>query len=131
MLGNTNAMSQSVTPKGLKIIGAIAVIGIVVVAIYKHFVPYTYDEQAAKNYAAAEHHIPILKPLLTNDSRFTNISLYPFTGSGGSLEISGDLFTDRDLADLKRIVDSSSPPVTIVWQVQVISQAERDILHKQ
>jgi len=47
------------------------------------------------------------------------------------LEISGDLFTDRDLADLKRIVDSSSPPVTIVWQVQVISQAERDILHKQ
>jgi hypothetical protein len=52
------------------------VVGIIVVAIYKHFVPYTFDKQAGKNYAAAERHIPILKPLLmafySHDNKTSN-----------------------------------------------------------
>jgi hypothetical protein len=122
-------MSEPITPRGLKKIAAITLVGIVVVMIFKHFVPYTFDKQAV-NIAAAKQHIPILKPLIENDGRFTNIILSQFTGSGGSLCISGDVFTDKDLSDLKRLVDSSSPPTAIVWEVQVLSQSKRDLLKK-
>jgi len=60
-----------VTLRGLKIRGAIILVGIVTVVVYKHFVPYTYDKQSGKNYAGAERHILILKPLIEKDRRFS------------------------------------------------------------
>jgi hypothetical protein len=110
-------MSPLVTPKGLKIIGVITLIGIVAVVIYKHFVPYTSDHEAVGNYVAAEQHILILRLLIEKDHRFSKVSLSPFTGQGGCLSVRGEVGSDSDMLALKRIVESSAPPVAVYYQV--------------
>src|SRR5215472_10443050 len=114
-------MKPLVTAKGLKIIGVITLVGILVVAIYKHFEPYTFDEQRVKNLAAAERHTLLLKPLIEKDRRFTNVSVGPFTGQGGCLEVSGKVESDTDFLDLRHMVESSAPPVAVYYQVSTPS----------
>lgn len=90
--------------------------GIAVVLFIRHFSPLNPQLQ---NMAAAERHIPVLQAVLERDSRFTNLALRPYTGHDGSLKISGELYADADLQDLKKIVEASKPPVAVVYAVPV------------
>ena len=70
--------------------------------------------------AVAEEFVQFVQPIVRKDSRFTNIALHPFTGSGGSLSVSGELLSDKDAQDLKRIIETNKPPVTVIYRVVVI-----------
>jgi hypothetical protein len=120
-------MKQHVTPKGLQIIAVVTMLGVAAVLLIQRFGP--YPRQMA-NMAAAKEHIEILRPMIHQDARFTNIKLYPFTGRGGSLSVSGELLSDRDLADLKEIVERSKPPVQIAYHVGVIPPGLLDELSR-
>jgi hypothetical protein len=72
-----------------------------------------------QNMAAAEEHVHVLRPMLQQDPRFTNIALHPFTAAGGSLSVSGELPSELELSDLKQLVASSKPPVQVVYDVRV------------
>jgi len=109
-----------VTFKGLKTIAAITLFGIVAVAIFKHFVPYTIDRQQMENMAAAEKHLPLLRQVIGKDVRFTNVTAIVFSGDEGCLMIEGEVHTDRELEDLKQLVVSSKPPVHTLYQVDVM-----------
>jgi hypothetical protein len=113
-------MKSNVTPKGLKKIAFITFVGIIVVAVFKQFVPYTVDKRQLANLAAAEQHTPILRAVLQRDLRFTNVTVYVFTGAGGSLQLHGELLSARDLADLKELVQKTKPPVEVLYDVFVI-----------
>src|SRR6266404_3464340 len=110
-------MRQPVTSKGLQRIVIITILGVAAVLLIQRFGP--FPRQMA-NIAAAERHIPKLLPMLQKDSRFISIKLHSFTGSDGSLMVSGELFSESDLQDLKKIVEASKPPVAVVYNVPVL-----------
>ena len=120
-------MKQPVTSKGLQIIAVVAMLGVAAVLLIQQFGPFP---RQMRNMAAAEQHIQTLRPMLQQDARFTNIALHPFTGAGGSLSVSGELLSDKDLADLKQIVATSKPPVEIFYRVNVIPPELQDELRK-
>ena len=120
-------MKQAVTPRGLQIIAIVTMLGVAVVLLIQRFGPFPRQMQ---NMAAAEQHIRILRPVLQQDSRFTNIMLDAFSGAGGSLAVSGELLSDKDLADLKQIVATTKPPVEVVYQVVVIPPELLDEMRK-
>src|SRR6185436_18657088 len=108
---------KPVTSKGLQIIAIVTMLGVAAVLLIQRFGPFP---RQMENMAAAEQHIQVLRPMLQQDPRFTNIALHPFTGAGGSLSLSGELLSDRDLADLKQLVETSKPPMKVVYHVTVI-----------
>jgi len=116
---------KPVTSKGLQIIAIVTILGIVGVLLSQLFGPFP---RQMRNMAAAEQHIYMLRPMLQQDTRFTAIALHPFTGSGGSLSVSGELGSERDLSALKQLVASSQPPVEIVYHVSVIPPELMDLL---
>jgi hypothetical protein len=120
-------MKPYVTTKGLRIIAIVTVICAIATFVLVEL--YGYPSQA-RNMAAAERHIPILLPLLQKDSRFTNFTVSVFTGQNGSLIIDGQLYSEKDLQDLKKMVDSSSPPVAVVYNVRVYPPEYRQELEK-
>jgi len=102
-------------------------LGIAVVLLIQQFGPFP---RQMENMAAAEQHIHILRPMFQQDSRFTNIVLYPFTGAGGSLSISGELLSDKDFADLKQVAGTSKPPVAVVYNVFVVPPELQEEIRK-
>lgn len=78
----------------------------------------------------ASKHIQILEPKLKADSRFDDISLYPFTGQGGCLRVSGQLKTIEDKNELYRLIMSSSPPVKVCFLLTVNDKIFSGIIEK-
>jgi len=114
---------KPVTARGLQIIAIVTMLGVAAVLLIQRFGP--FPSQMARM-AQAEQHIQILRPMLQSDARFTNITLHPFTGAGGSLSLSGELLSESDLAELKQIVLASKPPVEVVYRVYVIPPELQD-----
>ena len=71
----------------------------------------------AENMAKARAHAPKVIALLRLDPRFDNVKAEEFTGQGGSLIVRGDVASNTDLKDLRRLVESTSPPVHVAWFV--------------
>ena len=107
---------KPITASGLKIIALVTVLGIAAVLLVWRFGPLP---RQLKNMAAANQHIQILRPMLDQDARFTNVKLHTYSAAGGSLLLAGELLSDGDLADLKQIVLASKPPVEVVYQVYI------------
>ena len=121
-------MKQPVTSKGLRVIVFVIIIGLVIVILTQKFGPYP---RQMENMAAAKKHALILLPMIQKDSRFSNITADAFTGGAdGSLAIFGELFSDKDLQDLKNIVESSKPPVEVVYFVKVYPAEFRQELER-
>lgn len=110
-------MKQPPTRRRIVAVVLVVMFGIAIALFIRHFGPLNPQ---LRNMAAAERHIPFLSAMLERDSRFTNLSLRPYTAHDGSLKIAGELCTDDDLRDLKKIVESSRPPVTVVYAIPVI-----------
>jgi hypothetical protein len=70
-----------------------------------------------ENMAKARAHAPKVVALLLSDARFAEVKAEEFTGHDGSLIIRSAVYSETDLQDLKRIVESTSPPVHVVWAV--------------
>jgi hypothetical protein len=70
---------------------------------------------------AAQEHIPVVEARLAGDARWRDIQLYGHTQRNGSLLVSGGVASPGDLTTLQQIVQSTSPPVPVVWSVQVFT----------
>jgi hypothetical protein len=81
--------------------------------------PYTPAGRQALNMASAERHIPKVRALIGKDARFRDVWLAPYTGFGGSLTVSGYVDSTGDLTDLKRLVESTEPPVNVSYGISV------------
>jgi hypothetical protein len=71
----------------------------------------------------ARQHIPLIQAQTNGDSRFSNIQYAPFTAQNGSLLISGEVPDRQALTALKQVVLGTSPPVPVVWSVDVVPLA--------
>jgi hypothetical protein len=81
------------------------------------------------NFDLADRHLLILRPMLQKDLRFSRLRVFTFSGENGSLMIEGDLFSESDLHDLKQLVNSSKPPVKVLYSdTIVISPEERKMI---
>jgi hypothetical protein len=89
---------------------------LVATAIYYPFSP---AGRQARNMRLAQDHIQLLEPYLRNDSRFDEVHLSGFTGSGGSLMVRGRLATQADVDEVRRIVEQSNPPCPVVLYISV------------
>jgi hypothetical protein len=84
--------------------------------------------QQMRNIAAAERHIPALLPVLAKEARFAGVELKAYTALNGSLLANGEVASDADLTELKKIVTASQPPVEVIYKVRVISPEMRKLL---
>ena len=85
-------------------------------ALYYGIYPFTDAAAQARNMRKAETFIPTVRKAIVADARFVRVELEPFTARLGSLAVSGTV-PPGALADLKRCVEQTSPPVEVVWMV--------------
>lgn len=120
-------MKQHVTSKGLRIIPIVTILGVAAVLLIQRFDPFL---RQVENRETALQHIQVILPMLQRDSRFTRLWLRPSPDSDSSIAISGKLFSEADLQELKKIVEASRPPVTVVYHVKVLPPELRPELGK-
>jgi hypothetical protein len=77
-----------------------------------------------ENMEKARAHAPKVTALLHADTRFADVQAAQFSGQGGSLAVHGYVSTVTALQDLKRLVESTSPPVRVLWFVRVLPTTE-------
>lgn len=85
-------------------------------ALYYGIYPFTDAAAQARNMRKAETFIPTVRKATAADVRFVRVELEPFTARLGSLAVNGTI-PPGALADLKRCVEQTSPPVEVVWMV--------------
>jgi hypothetical protein len=99
------------------------IIGITVAAtllgIYIYY-PYSPGGSQQKNMKLAREHLPRVLPIISADSRFARVTAEEYTGNGGSLVLRGRVRAEQDLAELKRQVEATAPPVRVTWFVLVV-----------
>jgi hypothetical protein len=88
--------------------------------------PARQDPTQARNMTMATEHIPIVNRILEKDIRFTEIKLYAYTGNDGCLGVTGVVYSQRALDDLKKAVESTAPPVPVHWTVRVFPPMEEE-----
>ena len=110
-------MKRLVTSKGLQAIVLVAIVGVAVVFLTRHFGPAASQE---KNLEAAREHASRLEPDIRRDSRFADIRLGAYTGDGGCLWVRGFLTSDQQSNELSRLVEASHPPVPVRYDIQIL-----------
>lgn len=106
--------------KGLQITALLVIIGVSASELSHRVQERRLTAVQLANMAAAEGHLPTLLTLLKHDGRFDEIALNEFSGSGGSILVSGTVESEDELQSLKATVLSSNPPVTVVYHVDVM-----------
>lgn len=92
----------------------VAIVGVVIVAIV--IITRRLDENLRK----ADNYIAGAKVMLAKDPRFQNVELSSFTMANGSVLVNGTVATSLDLSALQRSIQSSGPPVPVIFDVQVL-----------
>ena len=97
----------------------VVLIAAVLLAATAAYYPYSPAGVQARNMRTAAAHAERLRPDLSADSRFRDVTLGAYTGGLGSLIVLGRVDSEQDLAALRQILDASSPPVEVAWAVKV------------
>jgi hypothetical protein len=101
----------------LLLVAAVLLVGVVV------FVALQINGFVKRQRAAMEtarQHIPLIRAHTDGDSRFSNVLYAPFTAQNGSLLISGEVPNQQALTSLQQVVAGTSPPVPVVWSVDIV-----------
>lgn len=97
--------------------------------LYYEFGPPTHQ---ARNMEAARQHLLKVEPLLRQETRFGHVRAFPYTALDGSLGVYGFVKCEQDLADLRRIVEGTSPPVQVCWLIQAVPSPDwEDLIEKE
>ncbi|MEI7535139.1 MAG: hypothetical protein WCK57_12290 [Verrucomicrobiae bacterium] len=68
-----------------------------------------------RNMDRAREFVPVIRAKL--DGEFRQIRVHEFTAAGGSLLVSGEVATQKDVDRVREIVEHTQPPVEVVYQV--------------
>ncbi|MEW6026649.1 MAG: hypothetical protein AB1599_05085 [Planctomycetota bacterium] len=79
------------------------------------------------NMRKARNHLPAINNVIQQYPDFKNIRLGVFTGMGGSILITGHVKSKKDIDALKKLVDSTNPPVNVKYSLWI----EDEIAQKQ
>src|SRR5262245_18004930 len=64
------------------------------------------------NMKAAEEYAAAVRPRISTDAKFANVTLQPFTGGAcGGLLVNGSVASDEDLQALRAAVNADSPRI--------------------
>ncbi len=102
---------------GMKIV-VIALVGLIIL-------PLTPGARQRWNLHLAQVHADKLRTTLSKDPHFNRVQVSTYTGGGGSLMLTGEINNVDDKAALKKLVDTTHPPVNVFYMT--ITSAE---LHK-
>jgi hypothetical protein len=101
----------------------LAIVGVLTGVAY-HYSPIG---QQMRNMRAAPRHIPNLEAIVWKDERLRSVAFSACTSQGGSLLVGGTVSTLEDLDELKARVESTSPPVSVVYGVTISTvESKRD-----
>ncbi len=75
---------------------------------------------------ADQFNAQILSPLIEKNAKFIEVNSSSYTGNGGCLIIIGYTETEEDLNDLKRLVESTNPPLFIKWKVRIRNKLTKE-----
>jgi hypothetical protein len=77
----------------------------------------------ARNLRLAERHAPLIREKLQHDDRFLGVVVKESTTLHGSLRVGGFVLDDVAAADLRGLIEATSPPVAIDWQFRILGAA--------
>ena len=77
--------------------------------------------QHAHNMAQAEAHVPLIQQALKGNTKYTEVQVLPFTGNGGCILVRGTVPNSKDTDGLERLIESTQPPVSILYDLNRIS----------
>ena len=102
---------------------AIAVFG----AVELYYGPTVFRQ--LRNMRIAREHLPVIQQKIGPYPEFKKISVFVYTDAGGSIVVDGYLRTEIEANRLHQIIDSTKPPVPVVYNCQVITdEADRLII---
>jgi hypothetical protein len=73
----------------------------------------------ARRLRMAGIHQPVVERAIGSDSRFSQVSVGCPTANGGCMLVVGMVPTHEDLEPLKRLVEGTNPPVTVIYGVDI------------
>ena len=82
--------------------------------------PFSPAARQKANMQRAETQLPVIRRHLETDKRFANLQLAVTTARDGAIVVIANVSSETDLADLRSLVASTSPPVDVVWHVLAI-----------
>ena len=68
-----------------------------------------------RNMQRAREFVPVVRAKL--DAEFRQLRVHEYTDAGGSLLVSGEVATPKDVERVRQIVESTQPPVAVVYQL--------------
>ena len=107
----------------LKILGVTVAAHVVIIGsicIYR-----AYENHS--NLTKAKAHILLISNRLRGDPRFSQVTLSESDASNGCILVCGTVSTYADRDALREIVDSTSPPVEMRWEVWATEVTEADL----
>ena len=88
--------------------------------------PYSPAGRQSHNLRLAIQHAEKIRPLLNADQRFSELQVGEYTGQGGAIWIIGYIPDDKAAIDLRRVVESTDPPVAVRYSLTVVSELEEE-----
>jgi hypothetical protein len=95
-------------------------IGVPLAVFWTDFFP----TQGMRNMEAGRKHAAVLESLLQRDSRYAKVIPGVWTGGGGEMLIRGELSSMADLDELKKIIQASQPPVSVLVSLDVAGKTQ-------
>ena len=83
---------------------------------YAIYYPYSSAARQARNMRIAEQFAPTVRAAIAGDQRFKYVDVFKYTDKGGCLGVGGFVH-QGDLAELKRRIEATNPPVLVDWLV--------------
>ena len=91
-----------------------------VVAYFWFIEPLTPYGIQQRHMAEARRHLPAIRDKIVGLRRFRAINVEVTTAADGGIWIFGKLASESDYEDLKKAVDSTSPPRPARWEVEIL-----------
>jgi len=103
----------------------LAVLGLIVIAALGVWQLFTGDTlfRQRRNMKKADEHVPIVRQKLDAIPEFRHLNIAHYTGAGGSLMVYGDVRSEADIQRVKEIVEQTTPPVTVVYQLNATNES--------
>lgn len=98
-----------------------AVLGLFIIAILGSWQVFTGDTliRQYQNMKKADLHVPLVRQKLDKIPEFRQLRVARYTGGGGSLIVIGVVSSEADVTRVKEIVKQTSPPVAVVYQLNL------------
>ena len=75
-----------------------------------------------RNLNLVNAYLPAAQAAIAADPRYSDVTLFAYTGDDGCVGVSGQVRTASDLAALQQAIEATHPPRPIHWTVKVTEE---------